>query len=192
MRRLALLALAALLATTAAACGARPEELSRADARQLELSRDRIVAALETRERLAGSPAAAERLLARVRAIVRTGALEPEQLDEFGLAALGELGLAIPALVRYDERQIPRELDRESLRRFLSHATADPDAAIRRPAAVEVDHIATILDATDAGPDTHIPILDQTATDYLTALESRLRPTWPDLADELTAVKRNL
>lgn len=190
MRRIALLALAALTAGAIAACGGAPDELSRDEGAELRLSRDRIVAALETRERLAGG--AAERLLARVREIVRTGALEPEQLDEFGLAALGELHLAVPSLVRTDRREIPRELDRESLRLFLENATTDPDAATRRPAATEIDRIANLLTEADASPDTRIPIVDQTATEYLTALERRLRPTWPGLADEVADVDRDL
>lgn len=190
MRRIALLALAALTAGAIAACGGAPDELSRDEGAELRLSRDRIVAALETRERLAGG--AAERLLARVREIVRTGALEPEQLDEFGLAALGELHLAVPSLVRTDRREIPRELDRESLRLFLENATTDPDAATRRPAATEIDRISTILDRADAGPDTHIPTLDQSVADYLTTLERRLRPTWPSLADRIAGIRSDL
>ncbi|MEX1143098.1 MAG: hypothetical protein WEB79_12405 [Thermoleophilaceae bacterium] len=191
MRRI-LLCLAALIAAAVAACGGAPDELPRDTGRQLELSRDRIAAAIDTRERLASSPVAAQRLLARVRKIVATGALEPDQLDEFGLAALGELGLAAPALVVYDERQIPRQLDRDSLRVFLQKATTDPDAAIRRPAAIEVARISDLLGAADAGPDTTIPTRGQATTDYLTALESRLYPTWPDLAADLAATRADL
>lgn len=191
MRR-ALALLAALAAAATAACGNGAGALPAEDAERLALARERIAAAVETYERLSRSQPAAERLLARVRKIVATGALEPERLDEFGLAALGELGLVVPALVIYDERRIPRELDRESLRRFLRNATGDPVAAIRRPAATEVRRIGALLESADAEADTRIESVDATVASYLEDVEARLRPVWPDLADEVAAIRAEL
>lgn len=191
MRR-ALALLASLAAAATAACGDGAGQLAPEDGERLALSRERIAAAVETHERLSRSPRAAERLLARVREIVATGALEAERLDEFGLAALGELGLVVPALVIYDERRIPRELDRESLRRFLGSATRDPSAAIRRPAATEVRRIAAVLGSADAEAGTQIEPSGTTVASYLEDVEARLRPVWPGLADEVVAIRAGL
>jgi hypothetical protein len=60
------------LAATVTACGT-PEQLSRAEGRELEIARDRIVAAIDLNRELGRSPAAADRVLARVRRIVATG-----------------------------------------------------------------------------------------------------------------------
>ena len=182
--------LVALAATAATACGT-PDELSRGDGEQLALARDRVVGAIETERRLRSSPETAERLRARVREIVASGALEAEQLDEFGLAALGELRLVVPSLVLVDRLRVPRQLDRDALRIFLAEATTDPAAAVERPASVEVDRIAKLLAGADAGPDTEIPVARQSAGAYVDDLESRLRPTWPELADELARVRRD-
>jgi len=173
------------------ACGA-PDELSRSDGEQLALAHDRVVGAIETEKQLRSSPEAAERIHARVRKIVASGALEAEQLDEFGLAALGELGLVVPSLVIFDRLRIPRQLDREALRIFLAEATSDPAAAVERPASVEIRRIAELLAAADADADTDIPVARQTAAAYVGDLESRLRPTWPKLADELADVRADL
>jgi hypothetical protein len=183
--------LVALAATAITACGA-PDELPRGDGEQLALARDRVVGAIETERQLRSSPEAAERLHARVRKIVASGALEAEQLDEFGLAALGELGLAVPSLVIVDRQRIPRRLDREALRIFLAEATSDPTVASKRPASVEVRRIADLLAAAGADADTDIPVARQTAAAYVGDLESRLRPTWPDLADQLADVRADL
>lgn len=183
--------LVALAATAIAACGA-PDELSRADGEQLTLARERVVGALATERQLRGSPEEAERLQARVRKIVASGALEAEQLDEFGLAALGELGLAVPSLVVYDRQRIPRELDREALRAFLAEATSDPAAAVERPVSVEVRRVADLLSETGADADTDVPVAGQTAGSYVGDLESRVRPTWPRLADELADTRGDL
>lgn len=190
MRRAALLS-AALAAAATVACGA-PAELSEGEGVQLDLARDRTIAAIEAERRLSESPAAAERLLARVRGIVSSGALEARQLDEFGLAALGELRLAAPSLVVVDRREIPRELDREALTAFLAHAAGDPSAATRPAAATEASHIVEVLERADAGPDTEIPVVDMTADVYLADLAARLRPVWPDLAADLAALRSRL
>jgi hypothetical protein len=180
--RLRLIAVA--LAATLSACGS-PDELSQIDGRELELASDRIGAAIELNERIRSSPEGAERVLARVRKIVSSGALEPKRLDEFGLAALGELRLVAPSLVIVDRQEIPRQLDREALTALLDHATTDEDAATRVPAEKEVDRIRALLAETDAGGETQIPLLETTVADYRGELAGRLRPVWPDLARAL-------
>lgn len=190
MRSAALL-LAALLAAAIAACGA-PDSLSDGDGVQLDVARDRVVAAIETEQRLSASPAAAARLVARVREIVSSGALEAQQLDEFGLAALGELRLAVPSLVLVDRQEVPRELDREALTAFLSEARRDPTAAARPAAAHAVARIVDVVDGSDAGADTEIPVAGMTVDVYLADLAARLRPIWPDLAAKLSATRSQL
>jgi hypothetical protein len=192
VRRLPLL-LVALAATATAACGA-PDELSHEEGVQLELSRNRTIAALATEERLSASPAAADRIVARVRKIVASGSLEPKQLDEFGLAALGELRLSAPSLVIVDRQEVPRQLDRRALTTFLAQAKTDPAAATKPAAATEVANIEQTISNADPspGPDTQIPVVDMTTDVYLADLADRLRPTWPDLAADLTSLRSDL
>ncbi|HEX2161429.1 MAG TPA: hypothetical protein VHF88_06375 [Thermoleophilaceae bacterium] len=190
MRRPALV-LAALLAAAVTACGA-PSELPEADGVELELARDRVIAAIDTEQRLSASPDAAERLRSRVREIVSSGALEARQLDEFGLAALGELGLAVPSLVVFDRRGVPRELDRAALTAFLAHATTDPAAAMRPAAASAVTQVVEVFERADASSDSEIPTVEMTADVYLADLAARLREVWPELAGELGAVRSRL
>ena len=178
--RLAYLLLAALVAATVAACGA-PDALPESDGVALELARNRTIAAVEVEQRLSDSPASADRLVARVRRIVASGALEAKQLDEFGLAALGELRQAAPSLVIVDRLEVPRELDRPALTAFLAEAKSDPAAAMRPAAAAETARIVAIFDGSDAGPDTEIPVVDMTADLYLA-----------DLAADLSAVRSGL
>lgn len=181
----------ALAAVAIVSCGAA-SELSEADGVGLDLARDRTIAAIQVEERLSSSPATADRLLARVRNVVSSGALEARQLDEFGLAALGELRLAVPSLVIVDRRDIPRELDREALTTFLAEAATDPTAAMRPAAAAEAARIVALVKGSDAGPDTKIPVADMTVDVYLADLAARLRPTWPDLAADLSAIRSDL
>jgi len=183
--------LAALSAAILIACGA-PSELSQDEGIQLDIARDRATAAIETEGRLSSSPTTADRLVERVRKIVASGALEAKQLDEFGLAALGELRLAVPSLAIVDRQEIPRQLDREALTAFLAEAKTDPAAAMRPAAATETARIVEIFDASGAGPDTGIPVVDMTADVYLADLAARLRPIWPDLAADLSAVRSQL
>ena len=190
MRRLSI-PLAALSAAILIACGA-PSELSQEDGVQLDIARDRTIAAVETAERMSSSPATADRLVARVRKIVSSGALEAKQLDEFGLAALGELRLAVPSLAIVDRQEVPRQLDREALTAFLAKAQTDPAAALRPAAATETARVVRIFDESDAGPDTDIPVVDMTADVYLGDLAARLRPVWPDLAADLAATRSEL
>ena len=190
MGRAALL-LAVVLTAAVAGCGA-PSELSEDEGIQLDLARDRAIAALETEQRLSESPATADRLIARVRKIVSSGALEAEQLDEFGLAALGELRLVAPSLVIVDRLEVPRQLDRAALTAFLAEADKDPAQAMRPAAAREVARIAEVVEASEPGPDTEIPVADMTADVYLADLSARLRPVWPDLAADLSALRSRL
>jgi hypothetical protein len=183
--------LAVVAAAAIAACGA-PGELSDDEGVALDLARDRAIAALESEQRLSDSPATADRLLARVRRIVSSGALEPKQLDEFGLAALGELRLAAPSLVVVDRLGVPRQLDRDALTTFLAEATSDPAAATRPAAAAETARIVEVVAASEAGPDTEIPVAGMTTDVYLADLTVRLRPVWPDLAADLAAVRSEL
>jgi hypothetical protein len=189
--RLVALILAALAAATVAACGA-PSSLPESEGVELDMARDRTIAALEVERRLSQSPATADRLVARVRKIVSSGALEARQLDEFGLAALGELRLAAPSLVIVDRLEVPRELDRPALTAFLADAKDDPAAATRPAAATEVARIVEIFDGADVGPDTEIPVVDMTADLYLADLAARLQPVWPDLAAKLSTVRSSL
>lgn len=189
--RLAALPLAALAAVAIAACGA-PDALPESDGVQLDLARDRTIAAVEVEQRLSESPETADRLVDRVRKIVASGALEAKQLDEFGLAALGELRLAVRSLVIVDRLEVPRQLDRPALTAFLANAKTDPAAATRPAAAAEVARIVETFDGSDAGPDTEIPVADMTADVYLADLADRLHPIWPDLAAKLAAVRSGL
>jgi hypothetical protein len=178
------LPLGVVLVAAIAACGT-PDELSQSEGRALEIARDRAVAAVELNRQLEESPTVAERVIGRVRKIVRTGALEPQRLDEFGLAALGELRHDAPSLVIVDSQEVPRELDRQALTALLENAETDVDAATRIPAEQEVEAIDDILTEADAGPDTRIPVLDTTVSSYREALAAQLRLAWPDLADQV-------
>ena len=180
-----------LVAAVVAACGA-PGELPEPDGVTLDLARDRAIAAVEVEQRLSGSPELADRKVDRVREIVSSGALEARQLDEFGLAALGELRLAVPSLVIVDRLGVPRELDRDALTAFLAKAATDAEAALRPAAAAETARIVDVVEASGAGPDTEIPVADMTTDVYLADLAERLRPVWPDLAADLSAVRSGL
>jgi hypothetical protein len=173
--------IAVALAAALGACGTA-DELTPAEGRELELARDRIVASIELNEKLRSSPAAGDRLLAKVRRIVASGALEPRQLDEFGLAALGELRLVAPSLVLVDRQEVPRRLDREALTALLDKAKTDEDAATRVPAEKEVARLDALLDGADADGQTRVPVIDTTVANYRGELAGRLRPVWPDLA----------
>jgi hypothetical protein len=183
--------LAAFVAAAVTACGA-PGELPEADGIALDLARDRAIAAVEVERRLSSSSELADRKVDRVREIVSSGALEARRLDEFGLAALGELRLAVPSLVIVDRLGVPRELDRAALTAFLAEAESDAAAATRPAAAAETKRIVDIVEGSDAGPDTDVPVVEMTADVYLADLAERLRPLWPDLAADLSAVRSGL
>jgi hypothetical protein len=189
--RRAILPIAALVAATLVACGA-PSELSEQDGVQLDRSRDRVLATVETERRLSESRDSADRLIARVRKVVSSGALEARQLDEFGLAALGELHLAVPGLVVVDGQEVPRKLNRRALTTFLAEARDDPAAATEPAAAHDVSVILGIVDDSGADASTEIPVASMTVDVYLADLAARMRPLWPDLAAKVSATRSQL
>jgi hypothetical protein len=177
------------LAAAIAACGG-PGELPEREGVQLDLARDRVMAAIEVERRLSSSPATAERLHRRVRKIVASGALEARRLDEFGLAALGELRLAAPSLVIVDRQGVPRQLDRQALSLFLDDALDSPASATYPAAAKEVSRIVGMVAGDDA--DAEIPVVEMTVDVFLADLAARTRPIWPDLAEKLSATRSQL
>jgi hypothetical protein len=185
------LLLAAALGAAVAACGT-PSELSETDGIALDLARDRAIAAVQTEQRLSSSPEAADRLADRVRDIVSPGALEARRLDEFGLAALGELREAVPSLVIVDRLGVPRELDRAALTAFVAEAQSNAAAAARPAAATETKRVIDTIESSDAGPATEIPVAGMTTDVYLADLAARLRPVWPRLAADLASARSDL
>lgn len=179
--------LSLFVAVALGGCGG-PSELSREQGEQLVISHERIRDAIATYEKLERSPESADRMLARVREIVASGALEPQQLDEFGLASLGELRLVVPSLAIVDRLEIPRQLDRTALTAFLEHVRSDHSAALKPGAAAEVTKIDELIDGSGAEADTKVPVIDQTVGEYLEQTERELRTVWPDLADDLAAI----
>ena len=190
------LALLAVLVVLAG--GAAPDELSRPDALELADARERLDDALDTEETLRTSPRETRRIRAEIRRIVSRGSFESEHLDEFGLAALGELQQVVPSLVETDSDGVSKKLDREALRAFLRYAETDPKRALLGPARGEVDAIERTLKDSGADADTRVPTRngestkDQTVDEYLRAAERDLRPIWPSLADRLRSTRDDL
>ena len=168
-----------------AGCGA-PDELSRQDAQKLATARERLGNAVETAETLRTSPREVRRIQAEVRRILADGSLEAEKLDEFGLAALGELQIVVPSVVETDADGVPKDLDRPALRAFLRYAGSDPARALLGPARNEVDAIDRTVENSDADEDTRLR--DRTVGDYLDAAERDLRPIWPRLAERVGGI----
>jgi hypothetical protein len=52
--------------------------------------------------------------------------------------------------------------------------------------------VVETLDETGAGPETDIPVVPGTASEYLDDLKRSLRPIWPDLADEIADARAGL
>jgi len=187
-----LVAAAAVLAVLAG-CGA-PDELSRGDSLKLADARERLDDALDTEETLRTSPREVRRIRAEIRRIVSSGSFESEKLDEFGLAALGELQQVVPSVVETDSLGVPRDLDRKAFRSFLRFADTDPERALVGPARDEVDRIEKTVKDSGADGDTRIPARDTTASgdetveEYLRTAERDLRPVWPQLAKRLSNV----
>lgn len=173
---------AAVAVALVAGCGA-PDELSREDAVKLANARDRLDDALAAERTLRTSPRKTRRIRAEIRRIVSEGSLEAEQLDEFGLAALGELQQAVPSVVKTDSDGVPKDLDREALRAFLRYADTDPARALLGPARDEVAVIEKTVEDSDADGDTKTG--DATVGEYLRRAERDLRPVWPQLARRL-------
>ena len=48
------------------------------------------------------------------------------------------------------------------------------------------------LDDGDAGPDTKVPLVNETADAYLRAAERDVRPIWPALAERLADAREGL
>jgi hypothetical protein len=178
-------------------CGA-PDELSREDAERLGLAAERFDDAIDTHETLRTSPAEARRLRSKAQAIVSRGAFESSRLDEFGLAALGELQMIVPSLVFTDGEGTPTHLDRASTRVFLRFAVSDPGRALAGPIRREVDAIERVLDDSEADGATRVPRVariaagDRTVADLLRRLERDLRPAFPRLADSVRRAREDL
>ena len=174
-----------------------PDELSRSDAATLLGARENLGQAQRTVRMLRRSPARARELHAEVREVVSGGALESNELDDFGKAALGELGLAVPSLVQRDADGVPKSLDRRAVAAFLTYAERDPARALVIPAREEVATIEKTIEAADAGAATRIPpkateSLDLTVGEYLRDAEGTLAPAWPRLGERLGEVREGL
>ena len=173
---------AALAAALLAGCGA-PDELTKADSAKLVNARDGLDDALDTEGTLRTSPTRTRRIRAEIRRIVSSGALEAEHLDEFGLAALGELQQVVPSVVETDADGVPTDLDRPALRAFLRYAETDPSRALIGPAREEVETIEKTIE--DSGADDETEVGRETVAEYLRSAERDVKPVWPQLAERL-------
>lgn len=198
MRRASLhvAAAAAVIAIAAGGCGA-PDEMSRKEALALADAREHLDDAVDTEETLRTSKADARRLRAEVQKIVSGGYFEGKHgLDEFGLAALGELQQVVPSLVEVDEDGVPTDLDRRGTRAFLRFAETDPRRALVGPVTGEVKAIEKEIEASDADGDTVVPSTaaadDQNVAEYLREAERDLAPIWPALAKRLRETREEL
>ena len=187
--RAALVALAAAVA--AVGCGA-PDELSQPDGRKLATARERLDDAIDTEETLRTSKVEARRLTRRVRTLVSDGSFESPRLDEFGIARLGLLREVVPSLVVLNAKGSPRALDRPATAAFLRFAERDAPRALLRPARAQVDVMVKTIADGDAGADTEIPIVGESAAAYLREAERDLKPIWPALAERLAMAHEDL
>ena len=191
------LAAAAAALAVLAGCGA-PDELPRLDAVELADARERLDDALDTEETLRTSPREARRIRGEVRQIVSRGSFETKTLDEFGLAALGELQQVVPSFVETDFDGVPKNLDRPALRAFLRYAESDPERALLGPVTGEVAAIERTVEDSEADGDTRVPtpngesVKDKTVDEYLSEAERDLKPIWPKLADRLAGTREDL
>jgi hypothetical protein len=199
-RQLAAAALAAALLT---ACDGGPapgppSELSKKDSTALTDERRSLDAAIATEAKLSASPQAARKLRAKVQAIVSEGAFETEKLDEFGLAALGRLGLLVPNLVEADSDYVPVALYVGATRAFLRFAERDPARALLLPVEKTVRAIERTVERSEAGPDTRIlpedgkESPDVRVADYLQEAENDIQPIWPKLSRRLRVLREGL
>lgn len=193
-------ALAAALLLSASGGGpdlGAPDELSKKDSRALTNARRSLDAAMDTVAKLS-DPQTAGRVRGKVQAIVSEGAFETGKLDEFGLAALGRLGLIAPTLVVVDKDGVPEDLDIEATREFLRFAERDPARALLGPAEELVGAIERTVKRGKAGPDTRILSSDSTLSldlsveDYLQGVEVDTEPLWPDLSGRLHVLREGL
>jgi hypothetical protein len=182
----AALACAALLL----ACGA-PDELTAPEARALDHARAGLDEALDTAEALRTSERETRRIVREVREIVSRGDFESQQLDEFGLAALGELRRVAPSLVETSRDGTPRRLNRAATRAFLANAAEHPARALLLPARAEVAAIERAVRDSGADSQTLIPPRDPGARRrrrvgaFLRGAERDTRSVWPGLARRL-------
>ncbi len=167
-----------------AGCGA-PDEMSGKDTATLTTSREALEDALKTEAELR-SPAKTRRILREVQRLIATGSFETKELDEFGLAALGELQLVLPSVVETDRDGVPVTLDRPALRVFRRYAASDPRRALHGPVAEEVDRIERVI--KDAGADDETKVRNQTVGQYVRGVQRDVRPVWPALAVRLSDV----
>jgi hypothetical protein len=91
-----------------------------------------------------------------------------------------------------DRLEVPRELDRAALTAFLAEAESDPRAALRPAVASGVADVLEIVDSSEAGGDSEIPVVEMTVDVFLADLAARLRPIWPDLAADVSAARSSL
>ncbi len=179
-----------------AGCGA-PEKLSERDGTALLDAREVLDATIDTEETLRTSPEEARRIRNEVQEIVSRGAFEMEPLDEFGLAALGELQQIAPSLVQTDKDGVPKSLDRPATREFIRFAVRDADRALLGPAQDQVAAIEDVIETADPGPDTDIPTrrgksVGLSVGEYLRGSERDVRPIWPGLGKRLNTLRDGL
>ena len=185
-------------ASLGACAGGAPDRLATDHARALEHARAGLDDALDTEEALRTSREETRRIVGKVREIVSRGAFESERLDEFGLAALGELQKVVPSLVETSADGTPRRLDREGTRAFLRYAADDAPRALLGPAAREVDRIEHTIEEAEPDAGTEVGASDPTASvmmtvaQYLDAGERDIRDVWPSLAGRLGALGDDL
>jgi hypothetical protein len=190
-------AVAAACAAGLAACGA-PDELTAPEGRALDGARSGLDDALDTAEALRTSDEETRRILREVREIVSRGAFESDELDEFGLAALGELDQVVPSLVEPSGDATPRSLDRPATRAFLAEATDDPARALLIPAREEVETIERTVAESGADAETLIPPPKPSASrnrqlgDFLDEAVRDTRSVWPGLSERLDEVRAGL
>ncbi len=189
-------ATAAIVCAVLAGCGA-PDQLSQRDGAALRDAREALDDAIDTEETLRTSKQEARRIRAKVREIVSRGAFEAAPLDEFGLAALGELREVVPALVETDEKGVVESLDRQATKAFLRYATTDADRALLKPANDEVFAIEDVIRKTEPDRETKIPpppseSLPLTVNEYLRETRRDLAPIWPGLAKRLATLREGL
>jgi hypothetical protein len=192
-------AAAVLVCSALAACGGgAPDELTAPQGRALAEARAGLDDALDTSEALRTSDEETRRIVSEVREIVSRGAFESDELDEFGLAALGELSEVVPSLVGTSERGTPRTLDRPATRAFLAQAGDDPARALLIPARQEVEIIERTVGDSEADAETTIPPPDRTASgdatvgDFLDEAIRDTRSVWPGLSERLGELRAGL
>ncbi len=189
----ATLACAALLL----ACGA-PDELTAPEARALDHARTGLDEALDTAEALRTSERETRRIVREVREIVSRGDFESQQLDEFGLAALGELRQVAPSLVETSRDGTPRRLNRAATRAFLANAAEHPARALLLPARAEVEAIERTVGDSGADSQTLIPPRDPGARRrrrvgaFLRGAERDTRSVWPGLTRRLEKLRAEI